>query len=111
MSPGYQQADAFADTPSAGVAINLQTSQLERNRPVNSVLKRIALGVGGLGSFPGPVKLDTRHCFDMLLCCVAQTLSWATQAPVLPRRSAAKMRPTTRYTLRRITASIIIDLI
>ena len=38
---------------------------------VSSLVKFITIGTEGLGLIPGPVKSDTRHCYDVSseLCC------------------------------------------
>ena len=76
------------------------------NRPVDQAITRSSgAGGGGVwGSCLWPVKLDTvfptaRHRCDI-----------SSKEAVSPGRNDAKMGPPTHYTLRRITASIMKDL-
>ena len=74
--------------------INVSSTLLYRpkvNRRISSVVTHTLSVREVWGSIPGPVKLDTVRRFF---------------GAVLPRRKAAEMEPTTGFTLRRNTASI-----
>ena len=73
--------------------------KLQKKRPAGVAVEGIAIGAGGLGSLPRPVRSvavtpTSRHRCDVSLI-----------RAVLPRRWVVEMGPAIRYTLWRYTAS------